>query len=470
MSDLVSMDNSKVISELLVRLQGLAHRITVLERDNLLLRRGNAVLRERLSKYENPKNSRNSSIPPSKDENRPKKNQSLRRPSGKKVGGQPGHKGSTLEMVAAPDNIIDLVPGHCNTCGVSLCGEPAIREGSRQIVDIPPIKAVWTEYRTFAEQCGCGGRTVADFPKGVDTPVSYGENIEGLVGYFHARQYLPFKRMQEVFNDVMGIDISEGGIHRLLNRFADRTTPLYRMIKQRVANAKVVGTDETGVKVNGGKHWLWVWQTSLLTYIAHSDNRGKATIEAHFPNGFPNSTLVRDGWRPQTGTIAEHHQTCLPHLLRHLNYLNEKYQGPSWGVQLKKLLYHAMQVGGKGHGKDQGYNLPRAEIVQGLGDLLDRPPDKEHKELHTFYKRICRERQHLFTFLFIEDVPPDNNASERAIRNVKVKQKISGQFKTERAARNFAKIRSVIDTTIKNGMNVLDALALIAKLQPQIVD
>jgi transposase len=79
-----------------------------------------------------------------------------------------------------------------------------------------------------------------------------------------------------------------------------------------------------------------------------------------------------------------------------------------------------------------------------------------------------RERQQLFTFLFIENVPADNNASERAIRNVKVKQKISGQFKTERTAKNFAKIRSVIDTSIKNGMNVVEALTLIAKLQPQI--
>jgi transposase len=103
-----------------------------------------------------------------------------------------------------------------------------------------------------------------------------------------------------------------------------------------------------------------------------------------------------------------------------------------------------------------------------LQELLDRPPDIKDKELHTFYKRMRRERQQLFTFLFIENVPSDNNASERAIRNVKVKQKISGQFKTERTAKNFAKIRSVIDTSIKNGMNVVEALTLIAKLQPQI--
>lgn len=108
-------------------------------------------------------------------------------------------------------------------------------------------------------------------------------------------------------------------------------------------------------------------------------------------------------------------------------------------------------------------DIEKNKIVKRLDSLLPIPPDKEHKELYTFYKRICRERAHLFTFLFLSDVPSNNNASERAIRNIKVKQKISGQFKTEKAAKNFAKIRSIIDTTIKNGMNVLDALALIAQ-------
>ena len=118
----------------------------------------------------------------------------------------------------------------------------------------------------------------------------------------------------------------------------------------------------------------------------------------------------------------------------------------------------------------QSFCIERVKIIHKLESLLNNPPDSKHKKLHTFYKRMCRERQHLFTFLFIENVPPDNNASERAIRNVKVKQKISGQFKTEQTAQNFAKIRSVIDTTIKNGLNVLDALNLIAEFETQISD
>ncbi len=267
-----------------------------------------------------------------------------------------------------------------------------------------------------------------------------------------------------MMNDVFNVDISEGGIHYLLGRFADRITPVYDMIRQRVGRSTVVGTDETGIKVNGDRHWFWTWQNALLTYIAHSVTRGKAAIDVHFPDGFPGATLVHDGWRAQIATLARHHQTCLPHLLRHLNYLDEKYGGQQWADNFRGLLYDAMELD---RAAEKG-DVEKTRIVQRLERLLEKPPDKKQRELYTFYKRMCRERKHLFTFLFIEDVPPDNNASERAIRNVKVKQKISGQFKNERTAQNFAKIRSVIDTTIKNDMNVLEALTLIAKLQPQL--
>ena len=440
-------------------------RLEVLEKEVAHLRRENLDLRERLAKFENPKNSGNSSIPPSKDENRPRKNQSLRKTTGKKPGGQPGHKGTTLKMIADPDRIVELRPDYCRACGSPLAGAPPVQGKSRQTVDIPPVKAVWTEYRTYGAICGCGCTTIADFPEEAGSPVSYGSNIEGLIGYFHARQYLPFKRMKEMMGDVFNIDISEGGIHYLLARFADRSTPLYETIRQRVAASPVVGADETGVKVNGEKHWFWTWQNGLLTYIAHSQSRGKAAIDAHFPGGFPGATLVRDGWRPQTGTVAAHHQTCLAHLLRDLNYLVQKYDGTQWAADFRKLLLDAIEL--ERRGSCEKYGNERTEIVQRLQKILGEPPDKKHKELYTFHRRMCRERQNLLTFLYMPEVPPDNNGSERAVRNVKVKQKISGQFKNTRTAQNFAKIRSVIDTTIKNDMNVLDALSLIAKLQPQ---
>ena len=244
-----------------------------------------------MAKYENPKNSRNSSLPPSKDENRPKPNQSLRKSSGKSVGGQKGREGKTLEMTSTPDKIVELHPDYCNNCGLSLIEAEAIKKQSRQIIDIPLIKAVFTEYQSFSKICSCGCATDANFPKGVNSSISYGENIEALVAYFHARQYLPFARMKETFNDAFGIPISEGGIHGLLQRFAQKATPVYQMIKERVAQSKVIGTDETGIKVNGNKQWFWTWQTSNLTFVTHSNNRGSETINREFPQGFPHRHL-----------------------------------------------------------------------------------------------------------------------------------------------------------------------------------
>ena len=451
------------IKVLIRRLEALEKKVETLEKEN-------AFLKGRLAKYENPKNSRNSSIPPSKDENRPKKNQSLRTPSDKKPGGQKGRKGKTLEMTAFPDVIIELQPDYCNNCGSSLQDRPPIKGKSRQIVDIPPIKAIYTEYQSFGKYCNCGHLTTVDFPEGVNAPVSYGENIEALVAYFHARQYLPFARLKETLNDAFGIPISEGGIHCLLRRFAQKATPIYQMIKQRVQDSEVVGTDESGVKVNGFKHLFWTWQTTLFTYIAHSNNRGSETINREFPKGFPQSVLVHDGWRAQLKTVSKYHQTCLAHLQRILNYLNQLYPKQEWGTNFIKLLYDSQKLKKNLDFQNNQYNIDRALIIQRFDFLLNNPPNQKQKELYTFYKRILRERQHIFTFLFIENVPPDNNASERAIRNVKVKQKISGQFKVEQAAQNFAIIRSVIDTTIKNGLNVLEALALIAKFDFQTTD
>lgn len=450
-----------------VNIEALIKRLEALERKVKTLEKENAFLKERLAKYENPKNSRNSSLPPSKDENRPKKNQSLRKPTGRKPGGQKGREGKTLEMTANPDVVIKLQPDYCTTCGASLQEMPSIKKNSRQVIDIPPLKAVYTEYQTFSKVCNCGCQTTAEFPQRVKAPISYGENIESLIAYFHARQYVPFARMKEIFNTVFGVNISEGGLHYLLEKFAQKTNPIYQIIKQRIQQSPVVGTDETGVKVSGKKHWFWTWQTSNLTFVTHSNNRGSQTINEEFPLGFPKSTLVHDGWKAQLKTTSQYHQSCLAHLQRTLNYLDQRYPKDGWSKAFKKLLSRSLDLKDKLDLESREHQKERTAIVQQLEYLLKQPPDRKHQELYTFYKRMCRERQHLFTFLFLAQVPPDNNASERAIRNVKVKQKISGQFKINQAAQNFAQIRSVIDTTIKNGLNVLDSLALIAKLDYQ---
>lgn len=477
------------LSDLLAKIITLENRLSLLEQSNRLLKEQNAVLRKEntdlhkentdlrkenaelrkeLSKYKVSKNSRNSSIPPSKDDNRPKPNQSLRKPSNKPLGGQSGHKGNTLKMVEHPDVVMDLCPDYCTDCGCDLTQVSGKLYGKRQQIDLPPITPVYTEYRTYSKACNCGKVTTSNFPSYVNASVSYGPTIEGIVGYFHARHYLPYARMQEVFTDLFGVSISQGGIECLLKRFADKTTGVYEMIKQRIAQSDVVGSDETGVKVNGEKDWMWTWQNQCLTYICYSANRAKTTIDQQFPQGFPNSVLVHDGWKPQLNTKAKAHQSCFPHLLRTLKYLNQKYPDAHWAKEFEELLYNAIEIINNQTFDSPIFQNKRAQIIATLDYLLQHPPDKNHKELYTFYNRMGKERQHLFTFLYIQGVPYDNNASERAIRNIKVKQKISGQFKNQTSAQNFAKIRSVIDTVVKNGQNIISAITTIAKEESQL--
>ncbi len=433
------------------------------------LRKENAVLKEKLAKYENPKNSRNSSIPPSKDENRPKRNNSLRRQTGKKVGGQKGHKGKTLMVSDNPDIIKEISPDYCNKCGNDLSDFEGKLDKKRQIVDIPPIKPLITEYRTYSKTCSCGCTSKSGFPNGVVAPVSYGDNVQSLVAYLHARQFIPYKRMKEMLNDLFGLPISQGGIEQLLNHFCKTNIGLYNKILDGVKKSRVVGGDETGCKVNGDKWWFWTWQTSKLTFITASANRGGKTIDSVLKNGLQNSILVSDRWKPQLNTTAKEHQLCLAHLLRDTIYLNQLYNDV-WTKDFKQLLLDGIKLDKTMDAWD--YINPvfkkREQIINRFEKLLTNYKENiKHKKLNTFVKNITKLEKSVFVFLHYQDVPPDNNASERAVRNIKVKQKISGQFKSQEGAKRFAIIRSIIDTLTKNKINVLEALNIFANFEVQ---
>jgi transposase len=446
------------IESLIEQIAQLTKRVDRLEKEN-------AMLREKLAKYENPKNSRNSSLPPSKDENRPLRTKSLREQTGKKPGGQPGHEGNTLKMTSTPDKIVEHIPQYCSCCGNDISDLPCAVIGKRQVVDIPPVQPEYTEHRVYQKICRCGRITKSNFPPGVNTPVSYGSNVESLIGYFHCRQYIPFERMREIFHDLFALPLSEGGLHHILNRLAAKAFPAYELIKNKVANSSVVGTDETGVKINGEKHWYWTWQNEKLTFIVASENRGFKTIEKNFSQGFPQSVLVHDCWKSHFQTQALTHQVCLAHLFRELNYFTDRYKDP-WANRFKKVLKGAMEVK-KQMSIGDYYQpcYPRSNMENALDALLDEVINEKHKELVSFKKRMVKYRKYLLVFLYYPKVPPDNNGSERAIRNVKVKQKISGQFKAMTGAKQFAVLRSITDTAIKNGQNVLNALRVIANFK-----
>jgi len=426
-------------------------------------------LETEINLLKNKKNSNNSHIPPSKDENRVKKNQSLREKTDRKVGGQPGHEGTTLECSNDVDEVIKHSPAFCNGCGHDLSTTAEIFVGSRQIIDLPPIMLKRIEHQVFKKQCNCGHMMESSFPLYVANPVQYGPNVEALVGYLHTRQYLPYGRMQEFLKDVMGLSVSTGGINNILQRLAKKAMPFYDKIKERIAQATCIGTDETGQNINGKKYWMWTWQNNKLTYILSSDSRGFKTIEEAFEKGLPNAALVHDRWACHFQMDAKAHQICIAHLLRDLNYINDLYDKKcSWTGNLKTLLQQAIQLK-KELGANDYYcpNEERQILFDKLEQSLHYPIHEDYPKSKSLQKKLLAKQDCVLYFLLQPNVPPDNNGSERAIRNIKVKQKISGHFKSTAGANIFAVLRSLIDTILKSGQNVLNSLFLIATFETE---
>lgn len=420
-------------------------------------------LTKKLEHYQHPKNSSNSSIPPSKDENRPKRNQSLREQTDRKPGGQAGHKGSTLTMVEVPDKIEKLIPDYCNCCGKDLREIEALLNSKRQVVELPPIKPIYIEYQSYVRGCSCGHQQKGDYPPHIINHIQYGASVEAYVGYFSVYQYLPFKRMSELFAHVFNLPISQGSIGNLLQRLGDKSQVVYDAIQNHIAKSKSVGGDETGLKVNGAKFWAWIWQNTMLTFIAISVNRGKQTVQKLFPKGFINAILNSDRWKTHITTHARGHQLCFAHLLRDLNYLIE-LESTQWAKNIKKLFKKALELKRRNPQYERGDPLV-IEIETEMDELLkEQLNQRKTPKTVIFYNSMKDYRNYLFPFLYDKEIPPDNNGSERGVRNIKVKMKISGQFKTGQDT--FAKLRSVIDTCIKRNIPVLYALQEIAKFNP----
>jgi transposase len=410
------------------------------------------------------KNSSNSSVPPSKDPNRPKRTNSLRKSSGKSSGGQTGHDGSTLQMCSTPDVLIDHRPDFCNCCGLDLVDQPGQLTSRRQVIDIPPIAPLYTEHRVFQKKCTCGHKTSSTFPNGVAAPISYGPQTSAVIAYLHTRQFVPLARISEFFTSVCNMPISQGTICGILDRLAEKARPAFELIKQAVCKSSVVGSDETGVNLNGKLHWIWTWQSQKATYITFSSSRGKQTIQDNFPEGFHNSILVSDCLASQLATQARGHQICTAHLLRELLFFQEKYQS-NWADRFRAMLLTSLQL--KKNIPIDAYDKhikERADLESILESLLNERIDPGHIEVVTFQKRIIKLRDYLFTFLYHKEVPAENNASERAIRNVKVKQKVSGMFKAKTGVRNYTIFRSIADTCIKNTQCILNAYYTVATI------
>ena len=404
------------------------------------------------------KNSSNSSVPPSQESiaaRELRRTKSLRKPSGKPSGGQPGHKGSTLQSVCTPDRIIKHEPAYCKCCGRPLDGIESRKIRKTQIVDIKFVVET-TEEQYYEKVCQCGCVNNCDAP---NCRIKYGDNIRALVSYLNVVQCIPFKRIAELISDLCGQRISEGTVQNILKGNSAKSDKTYDEIRKRIECAPVVGADETGAAVGKQLHWNWIFQTDALTYVYQLKSRGQEAVDSKFPNGLPHSTLVTDRKQTYFKMNVKDHQVCLAHLLRNAEYLNELDAKQDWSRRFIHLLAHAIDLRRNNTITQRKIKVLKTKMKNLLGESLSHLDD----EFERFKKGILKVKDYLFTFLSNPLVPYDNNASERGVRKIKIKQKVSGCFRTDEGADDFAKLHSIAETAMKNGNSKFNAILAVVK-------
>ena len=404
------------------------------------------------------KNSSNSSVPPSQESiaaRELRRTKSLRKPSGKPSGGQPGHKGSTLKSVATPDRIIEHEPLYCKCCGRPLGGVGYRKMRTTQVIDLKFVIET-SEHQYYEKVCQCGCVNNCDAP---NCRIKYGDNIRALVTYLNVVQCIPFKRIAELISDLSGQKISEGTVQNMLKGNSTKADAAYEEIRKRIECAPVVGADETGAAVGKELHWSWIFQNNLLTYVYQMKSRGQQAIDSKFPKGLPNSTLVTDRHRSYFNMNVKDHQVCLAHLLRNAEYLNELDTKQDWSRRFIHLITQAIDLRRAGDITKRKIKVLNTKMKNLLGESLTHLDD----EFESFKKGILKVKDYLFTFLTDPHVPYENNASERGVRKIKIKQKVSGCFRTDGGADDFAKLHSIAETAMKNGNSKFNAILAVVQ-------
>jgi transposase len=440
----------------------------------------------KLASYES--NSRNSSKPPSSDRHNP--NKPDQKPKGKrgkkdgkgdrkrKPGGQKGHKGKTLEQVAAPDHVqehkLDRINGSCEHCQGSLRGTQSTDVESRQVFNLPEkITFEVTEHRAETGTCPCCSKKVkAAFPEDVTAHVQYGDRVQALVLYLHTYQLLPCERLAEFFDDIFNCPLSTGVICSMLKKAGTRAGPIYESIKGAILQAVFVHCDETGLSVSGKLHWLHTASTPELTFLHVDKHRGQVALRAIGILENYDGWVVHDYLSAYYTIYGLKHVLCNAHMLRDLICIHEDHE-QSWAKEMMDLLLEAKKLkerelaGGRTIGQGTLDRLrARYEEIINDGYALNPEPErrpgqrgrlKRGKPLNILI-RLDERHQEVMAFL-LYDVPFDNNLAERDLRMMKVKQKISGCFRSFDHATAFAKLRSIISTAKKQSINVLDILS-----------
>jgi len=429
------------------------------------------------------RDSHNSHKPPSSDGlSKGKAPKNLRRKSGRRSGGQPGHPGHTLRQVERPDVTVPHAPHQCAHCGLSLLQAPVRQVERRQVFDLPPLALQVTEHQAQTKRCThCGETTQAAFPPQVTAPVQYGPGVLALGVYLQQYQLLPYARTQELLFDLFGAAPSEATLGRALEEAAGVLAPVEELIRQAIGAAERAHFDETGLRVASRLHWLHVVSTEQLTYYQLHAKRGR---EAHEAIGLlPDfaGVAVHDAYAPLL-SYGGRHALCNAHLLRELLALEETQEiwatALAWLLrQMKEEVEAARAEGARALPEERAVALHACfEGILAYGEARHpRPPRRVGKagrpkksRARNLLERLRKHPEKVLAFVEDFDVPFDNNLAERDLRMAKLKQKISGGFRTSEGAATFCRLRGYISTLRKQATHVLTSLTRVFSGNPHV--
>lgn len=446
------------------------------------------VMQERIAQLEGrlAKNSKNSSKPPSTDGLNKPAPKSLRESGLNPNGGQKGHGGATLRQSAQIDETVNhLADTRCAACQLEMF-EHAIAE-TRQVLELPKLGIRTVAHQQWRSTCSCGAVHLGVWPVGVNAPVQYGASVKAMAVHLNQHHLVPLARTAALMQDLYGARLSQASIQSFAQEAALALRPTVAAIGQAVQEAGVVHADETGIRVKGKLHWLHCAVTGTLTWLAPHVKRGTLAFEALGLLQGIKGVLVHDGLASYKG-LACTHSLCNAHHIRELVYIheqeNEKIWDP-WAQEMIDLLLQALGevdlTGGPLIEPRQAWFEARWSTLLERGEALNPQAQRtgtsqdaglgsrgrlKQSKAANLLKRLREHRQEVWRFMTDVDVPFTNNLAEQALRMAKVKQKISGCFRTEHGAATFFTIRSYLATMTKQKANLFDCLVSTFNRQP----
>jgi transposase len=394
----------------------------------------------------------NSSLPPSQGPktNRPEK----AKPVGPRQGSL-GRQGGGRPLAEEPDQLVIAKAATCAHCRAALGAQHQVLHARYDKIDLPPVRPVVTRVERYLGHCPCcGGTTLAPVPDGMEAGSPFGPSILAQALYLRFTHAIGYQRLTRLFAHLFALKLSEGALDAMFRRAKPLFDDEVSAILARLRRARVIGSDETTVRVQGRTCWNWVFQNEQLVIHVIRPTRGRAVV-AEVLDGHRPQIWVSDLYSAQRGH-ADAWQVCLAHQLRDLRCAIEAGDAV-FAPRLKALVLRAALLARRRFELKASTRLEyRRRLEHDLDAVLALQPS--HRHGRRLRKRYLAVRESLFTFLEHPEAPPDNNGSERDLRPMVVYRKVTGGFRAGWGADPCAAVKSVVGTAARRGVDAYHAI------------